>query len=336
MATSPTPAEWPGFDGAHAIDYFTFFHGVLRLAGWAHVPEGTGAAITSLALAVPGAPLLELASFGAPSPDLLPHFGAAAAQARFDERLKLALPVETVLAARLIVRRADGRCQQIRGLGLPTGDPAHVLAAAFRERLAGLGSRQGEERRFLEIGSRARSGIVRRDHVPAGWAYSGFDVLAGPNVDVVGDAHALSSHYPRAHFDAVMAISVLEHLLMPWKVVIELNRVLKPGALGLFMTHQCWPLHDQPWDFLRFSDQAWKALLNPATGFEIVAAGMGEPACIVPLKCHPATAFGEAPGGYLASAVLFRKVGDTALDWPVSVSEVLDTAYPAGTTARPG
>ena len=51
-------------------------------------------------------------------------------------------------------------------------------------------------------------------------------------MDVVGDAHTLSRHYPDAAFDAVMAFSVLEHLLMPWKLVIELNRVLKPGGIG--------------------------------------------------------------------------------------------------------
>lgn len=321
-------ASSSSFDGQHFIDRLTFFHGVLRLSGWVYAPQ-----IASLSLALPNGTEISLRSFGQPSPDLVPHFGAKATHARFDEHVKLDVGVDQVAFARLIVHRDSGLRQEIRNLGQPEGDPAHALNREFRRRLADLP--HDGNRRLLEIGSRARSGIVRHDYLPSNWEYSGFDVLDGPNVDVVGDAHALSAHYPRAQFDAVMAISVVEHLLMPWKVVIELNRVLKLGALGLFMTHQCWPLHDQPWDFLRFSDQSWKALFNSATGFEILAAHMGEPACIVPLKCHPATAFGEFPGGYLASSVLFRKTRETALDWPVSVQEVLDTAYPEGTVARP-
>ena len=171
--------------------------------------------------------------------------------------------------------------------------------------------------------------MVRRNWVPAGWGYSGFDIAAGPNVDVVGDAHALSRSYEPGRFDAVMAFSVLEHLLMPWKFVIELNRVLKPGALGLFTTHQCWPLHDQPWDFWRYSDMAWTGLLNPATGFEIIAAKMGEPAYIVAQKCAPATAFSSQAQGALASFVLFRKTGETTLQWPVELADITATSYPA-------
>ena len=45
--------------------------------------------------------------------------------------------------------------------------------------------------------------------------YVGFDIARGPNVDVVGDAHELSRHFPADHFDAVFALSVFEHLAMP-------------------------------------------------------------------------------------------------------------------------
>ena len=152
--------------------------------------------------------------------------------------------------------------------------------------------------------------------------------MAGPNVDVVGDAHALSGLYPAEHFEAVMAFSVLEHLLMPWKFVLELNRVLKRDAIGLFTTHQSWPLHDAPWDYWRFSDKAWAGLLNRATGFEIIDAQLGEPAHLVAQRCSPTTAFAARPSAYLASFVLFRKVGGTELEWPVDLQEVTDTRYP--------
>ena len=45
------------------------------------------------------------------------------------------------------------------------------------------------------------------------------------------------------------------------------------GGLVYTQFHQCWPLHHEPWDFLRFSKDAERGLLNEATGFEIVQAG---------------------------------------------------------------
>jgi SAM-dependent methyltransferase len=245
----------------------------------------------------------------------------------FDQVLAVPAGATEVAAAALVAIFADGTELRQEGLGTAVGDPAHALSGQFQTMLHAR-----EPGRMLEVGSRARSGIVRRGWTPAGWEYSGFDIIAGRNVDVVGDAHALSRHYPRDSFDAVMAFSVLEHLLMPWKFVVELNRVLKPDAIGMFSTHQCWPIHDHPWDFWRFSDTAWTGLLNPATGFEIIAAAMGEPAYVVAQRCSAATAFAEHPAGALASFVVFRKIGETRLDWPVELEEILSSRYPGGET----
>jgi 2-polyprenyl-3-methyl-5-hydroxy-6-metoxy-1,4-benzoquinol methylase len=145
----------------------------------------------------------------------------------------------------------------------------------------------------------------------------------------------LSKFYPGGYFDAVIAFSVLEHLLMPWKVMIEMNRVMKQGAIGIFTTHQCWPLHDQPWDFWRFSEHSWNALLNKPLGFEILEIRMDEPAYIVAARCHPVTAFAEEPESFLSSAVIFRKVANTTLEWPVELADVTSTHYPAATTTLP-
>ena len=66
--------------------------------------------------------------------------------------------------------------------------------------------------------------------------YVGVDVHPGPNVDVVGDAHRLSQLVD-GPFDAVYSISTFEHLAMPWKVVLEINRVLRDGGLLFTATH---------------------------------------------------------------------------------------------------
>jgi hypothetical protein len=61
---------------------------------------------------------------------------------------------------------------------------------------------------------------------------------------------------------------------MPWKAVVEINQVLKPGGLLCIMTHQTVGMHDLPSDFWRISGDAWQSLLNVYTGFEIVIHAM--------------------------------------------------------------
>src|SRR5438128_1005730 len=65
-------------------------------------------------------------------------------------------------------------------------DPYHLVFADFFARVAAM-----EAPRVLEIGSRARSGTVYRGRLPASARYLGVDAVAGPNVDLVGDAHDL-------------------------------------------------------------------------------------------------------------------------------------------------
>jgi hypothetical protein len=182
----------------------------------------------------------------------------------------------------------------------------------------------------LEIGSRARSGISRRNLFPATCSYTGFDIVAGENVDCVGDAHALSRILPANSFDAVFSVSVWEHLCMPWLVSLELNKVMKVGALAMINTHQSWPSHEEPWDYFRFSDYSWDALFNADTGFEIVARGTGIPCVMGASQFHPSIHANRVDWhyGYFATRCVARKIGETRLSWPVDPSTVRKGDYP--------
>ncbi len=173
--------------------------------------------------------------------------------------------------------------------------------------------------KVLEIGSRARSGISRRNLFPATCEYTGFDIAPGENVTVVGDAHALSRHLPAGHFDFAFSVSTWEHLSMPWLVSVELNKVMKPGGLAMINSHQSWPVHEEPWDYFRFSDFAWDSLFNAATGFEIVARGMGWPCVMGPSRFIPSMHADpvEWHYGYLSTRCVARKISGTTLTWPV-------------------
>lgn len=202
-------------------------------------------------------------------------------------------------------------------------DPYHAVFADF---IAQVNARPGA--RVLELGARGAQVDARLTGIGE---YVGFDIRPGRNVDVVGDAHALSQLVD-GPFDAVYAISTIEHLAMPWKVVLEINAVLADGGVVFLASHQTWPPHELPWDFWRFSPAAFKALLNPATGFEVVRAESGLPAMIVPLVHDGGTSRMHRSRASLGVSVLARKVsaprGD--LRWDLTAADVAAGAYPGG------
>jgi hypothetical protein len=306
-----------------SIDQFCLFQNAVRIRGWAFCKAHQ---IRDLHLKVKNLSPIELCSYGLPSQDVAAAgYGAGARSVRFDEIVNINAPSEDIANAELVVAFADGDVSVVGGLGNPAPGGTHAVFGRF---LHDIG--QKPNGRLLEIGSRARSGITRRDLIPSGWNYTGLDIMAGPNVDIVGDAHELSRIFQKETFDAVMALAVLEHLIMPWKFATELNKVMNLGGVGIFLTHQTWPMHDEPWDFFRFSRHGFTGILNKFTGFRIIEAKMGEPCFIVAEKLHPITNFSEVPSGFLSSVVLFEKIGETSLSWPVGVSDLTDTMYPTG------
>jgi SAM-dependent methyltransferase len=206
-------------------------------------------------------------------------------------------------------------------------DPYHVLFRDFPARVRELPSAA-----VLEIGSRNVTGVRRRGLFPNAAEFVGFDVLAGQGVDVVGDAHRLASFLPREHFDVVFAISVFEHLLFPWKVVMEVNAVTKPGGLVFVSTHPAWPAHELPWDFWRYQPAGLRALFHHATGFELLTVSDGLPCKVYSLVDDPPTRPMHTQTLNQAVAALARKIGpvrDDRLRWELDPSEVIDTMYPA-------
>jgi hypothetical protein len=181
--------------------------------------------------------------------------------------------------------------------------------------------------RILEVGGRDRSGSASRNEYPAA-EYVTLDIVPGDEVDIVADAHDLRSALDAASFDAFIAISVFEHLMMPWAVVGELNAVLRTGGLGFVLTHQSIGMHDMPWDFWRFSDTAWDALFNRYTGFEIIERELNDPNYILPMAFRPGQEGAENAAGFEVSAVIVRKTGPCTMTWPLTPAQLVDTHYP--------
>jgi hypothetical protein len=181
-------------------------------------------------------------------------------------------------------------------------------------------------RRIIDIGGRARSGVSRKNLYP-GKEVVVADILSAPDVDLVVDVHEISRS-TKDRFDAFMSIATFEHLLMPWKAAVEINAVLRSGGVGLVVTHQTLGIHEVPYDFYRYSDNAWKGIFNRQTGFEILDFGMTLPAFIIPTRWQKQFESAERAVGYMTSACVVRKIAEPDVDWPVEVSSITADRYP--------
>lgn len=132
-------------------------------------------------------------------------------------------------------------------------------------------------KRVLEVGSRVVTGAKFRNRFKNA-EYVGFDIYAGENVDVVGDAHKLSSYFdPGTKFDLIFSTAVFEHLAMPWIVAEEIVKMLNVGGVVFVETHYSYSAHERPWHFFQFSDMALKVLFSEEMGIKTIEAGVSNP-----------------------------------------------------------
>jgi len=201
----------------------------------------------------------------------------------------------------------------------------------WQKYLYGIGNKSGMK--VLEIGSREVTGPSNARKEFAKAEYVGFDYYPGDNVDIVGDAHKLSSYFKDGEqFDIIYSSACFEHFAMPWVVAVEITKLLKLGGLVFVETHFSFSSHERPWHFFQFSDMALKVLFSEALGFECVEAGMSNP--IVGrfssladgyLKNRPVS------GLYCHSEYLGRKTRDVnSFDWTqINLSSVVgESKYP--------
>ena len=205
-----------------------------------------------------------------------------------------------------------------------SADPYHQNFRFFLEEVKKL-----EGKNILELG--ARNSALRPLFTSCD-CYMGVDIHSGSGVDVVGDIHELSSLLSPlgVRFDAVFTISTFEHLIMPWKAVLEINKVMAPDGLLFIATHPTWPPHELPWDFWRYAEGAFHALLNAATGFEILRCSAGLPCTVLPLGTEKSTIGILGQPACMGVSVVARKTADARpdLQWNLTAKDILTTDYP--------
>jgi SAM-dependent methyltransferase len=98
------------------------------------------------------------------------------------------------------------------------------------------------------------------DYVTVDWEHS---VHPGARrVDIVASAERIP--VADGSFDAVLSTQVLEHVAEPVSVLAELRRILRPGGRLFLTVPLAWELHEQPFDFYRYTPSGLEHLLRRA------------------------------------------------------------------------
>jgi SAM-dependent methyltransferase len=99
--------------------------------------------------------------------------------------------------------------------------------------------------------------------------YIGCDVVQSDQnkVDVICEATDLK--FDSHRFDTVFSTQVMEHVDNPQKMIKESYRVLKSNGRVIFSIPFCWELHEEPYDFYRYSKYGLTIMFE-REGFEII------------------------------------------------------------------
>lgn len=122
----------------------------------------------------------------------------------------------------------------------------------------------------LDVGSLDVNGCLRPIFEDSN--YIGLDMRAGDNVDVVANAHNISSE--DNFFDCVCCVEMLEHDEDFFRSITEMKRVLKPGGWLIIATPSIgFSYHPYPKDYWRFTEDSFALLLNDLDQVFVKAGG---------------------------------------------------------------
>lgn len=124
---------------------------------------------------------------------------------------------------------------------------------------------------IADIGSQDVNGSYQPLFDQAGWSYTGIDMAPGKNVDVVLTDIYDWSDLESASFDVVVSGQAFEHIEFFWLTMLEVARIMRPGAMCCLVAPSSGFEHRYPVDCWRFYPDGMRALARYA-GLEVVEA----------------------------------------------------------------
>ena len=185
----------------------------------------------------------------------------------------------------------------------------HILAfveRAARETPAGS--------RVLDAGAGPapyRELFAHCEYLTSDWAHSIYP--ESQSADIVAPLYELPIE--DAAFDAVVCTEVLEHVADPPLVMAELHRILRPGGKLWLTAPFVWELHEEPWDFHRYTPYGLEHHARSAGFDDVVVHRLGGWFSVVGqlLRNFGSITTGKSGAGLLRRAVAFALVRVGAL-----------------------
>jgi hypothetical protein len=94
-----------------------------------------------------------------------------------------------------------------------------------------------------------------------GKEYVGCDMQEGPGVDRILNLHSIE--LPSDTAGTVLLMDTLEHVEFVRKALEEVHRILKTNGMVVTSSVMKFPIHDYPYDYWRFTPEAFRSLLRP-------------------------------------------------------------------------
>lgn len=143
-----------------------------------------------------------------------------------------------------------------------------------RSFVAGLKAHTSGPLLIADIGSLDLNGTYRGLFDRPEWTYTGFDIQAGKNVDVVLPLTDWPQEYREA-FDVVISGQTMEHVAAPWLWIKDVAGLMKPGGLLWLAVPNTEVFHEHPIDAWRVWPDGMRAILREGGLTEVTCYAQG-------------------------------------------------------------
>lgn len=143
----------------------------------------------------------------------------------------------------------------------------HLSSRLKMEAFLAVYASESQKKTVLDVGSRSVRGggfSYRKLTDPYGLVYTGLDMEAGFNVDIVPANPYIWTEIDDEQFDFVISGQAFEHNPFMWVTFCEIARVLKQGGRAIVIAPSAGKVHRFPFDCWRYYPDSWAALCSLA------------------------------------------------------------------------